>query len=90
MMAGFGAPWRNADHVVFGMGTEGAIELAERHGENASVIGRAMLPLREHRGGKPLPDPDGRAARLVDTFSRRDFPGTAPRIDSDGTVAPPT
>jgi uncharacterized membrane protein YphA (DoxX/SURF4 family) len=35
-----------------------------------------------------LTDPDGRAARLVDQFSQRDFPDTAPQIDSNGTVAP--
>ena len=39
--------------------------------------------------GQPLPDPDGRAAQLVDQFSRRDFPDTAPQIDPDGTVVPP-
>ncbi|WP_433362829.1 ABC transporter permease [Streptosporangium sp. CA-115845] len=46
LMDGFGAPYRNADHVVSELGTKAAIALAERHGQNASAIGRAMLPMR--------------------------------------------
>ena len=41
-----GAPYRNADHVASELGPKAAIALAERHGENASAIGRAMLPVR--------------------------------------------
>ena len=45
-MDGMGAPYRNADHVASELGTKAAIALAERHGENASAIGRAVLPVR--------------------------------------------
>jgi hypothetical protein len=57
--------------------------------DGSFIQGRLRSIHFEHKGGKPLPDPDGRAAQLVDQFSRRDFPDTAPQIDSDGTVAPP-
>ncbi|MGW1339969.1 ABC transporter permease [Kribbella sp. NPDC002412] len=53
LMDGFGAPFRNADHVVSKIGTNAAVELAERHGEDASVIGRALLLMRA--GGRPYP-----------------------------------
>lgn len=46
LMDGLGAPYRNADDVVSGLDTKAAIAVAERLGENASAIGRAMLPLR--------------------------------------------
>ncbi|AKU95742.1 ABC transporter, permease protein [Labilithrix luteola] len=50
LMDGFGAPYRNADHVVSKMGSEVGIALAERYGENASAIGRAMLLVRAGDG----------------------------------------
>ncbi|HEY6739563.1 MAG TPA: FtsX-like permease family protein, partial [Actinopolymorphaceae bacterium] len=43
-MASFGAPYRNADHVVTGLDTEAAIALTERLGEAASPLGHADLP----------------------------------------------
>jgi putative ABC transport system permease protein len=46
VMDGFGAPYRNADHVVSKLDTEAAVVLAERLGENASPIGRAELLMR--------------------------------------------
>jgi putative ABC transport system permease protein len=59
LMDGLGAPYRNADHVVSPVGwpaseldTEAVIAFAERHGENASAIGRATLPVRA--GGRRL------------------------------------
>ncbi len=39
--------------------------------------------------GRPLPDPDGTAARLVGAFGARDFPATAAVIAPDGTLSPP-
>nr|CAD91213.1 putative ABC transporter, Dbv18 [Nonomuraea gerenzanensis] len=45
-MAGFGAPFRNSDHVVSKLTNEDAFELVERHGANASPLGRAMLTVR--------------------------------------------
>lgn len=39
--------------------------------------------------GRPLPDPDGTAARLVGAFGARDFPATAAVIAADGTLTPP-
>ncbi|NUT44783.1 MAG: FtsX-like permease family protein [Thermoactinospora sp.] len=54
LMDGFGAPYRDADHVVSGLGAGEAIVLADRHGPNASPIGRAMLPMRA--GDRLFPD----------------------------------
>ncbi|GIJ63889.1 ABC transporter permease [Virgisporangium aurantiacum] len=53
LMDGFGAPFRNADHVVSGMGTAGTIALADRLGPNASPIGRAELLMRVDGGVLP-------------------------------------
>lgn len=39
--------------------------------------------------GAPLPDPDNRAAQLVDEFGQRDFPRAAPQISPDGTLSGP-
>lgn len=57
--------------------------------DGSFIQGRLRSVHFEYKAGKPLPDPDGRAAQLVDQFSQRDFPDTAPQIDSDGTIAPP-
>lgn len=43
----------------------------------------------DYEGGRPLPDPDVRASRLIDEFSQRDFPDSAPEIGSDGTLSLP-
>jgi putative ABC transport system permease protein len=53
LMDGFGAPFRNADHVVDGTRTEGAIALVERLGANAAPIGRAELTMRFDGGVLP-------------------------------------
>lgn len=42
----------------------------------------------EFEGGIPLPDPDERAARLVDEFGSRDFPDTAATVTPTGEVIP--
>lgn len=42
-----------------------------------------------YEDGRPLPDPEGRAARLVGEFGARDFPATAAVIAPDGTLTPP-
>ncbi|MFI6316956.1 ABC transporter permease [Nonomuraea sp. NPDC050556] len=59
LMDGLGVPYRNADHVVspvgwpsFELDTKDVIAYAERHGQNASAIGRATLPARA--GGRLL------------------------------------
>lgn len=54
LMAGFGAPYRNADHVVTGLGPKATIELAERLGKNVSVLGRAPMLMRA--GGRSFPE----------------------------------
>ncbi|MEV1179548.1 ABC transporter permease, partial [Nonomuraea sp. NPDC049784] len=52
LMEGFGAPYRNADHVVDAdhvddtLDTSVAIEIVERLGENASGLGLVLLPMR--------------------------------------------
>ncbi|MFD2351044.1 hypothetical protein ACFSTC_19515 [Nonomuraea ferruginea] len=69
LMDGLGAPYRNAEHVVSPEGwpsseldPEAVIAFTERHGENASAIGRATLPA--HAGGlAALGHDDGRADR---------------------------
>lgn len=43
----------------------------------------------EYDEGTPVPDPEARAARLVDEFSQRDFASTAPRISQDGKLDTP-
>jgi putative ABC transport system permease protein len=53
LMDGFGAPFRNADHVVDRVGTDGAIALVERLGPNAAPIGRALLTMRFDGGVLP-------------------------------------
>ncbi|MBW8871092.1 MAG: CapA family protein [Leifsonia sp.] len=53
------------------------------------VSGRMRSVHFEHSTGVPQPDPQNRAAQLVDDFSRRDLPKTAPTIAADGTIAPP-
>jgi RecA/RadA recombinase len=50
VMDGFGAPYRNADHVVSDVDRDAAIALAERLGDRAAAIGRVMLPV--HAGGR--------------------------------------
>jgi uncharacterized membrane protein YcfT len=59
------------------------------HPDGTFARGRMRSIHFAFEGGAPLPDPDGRAAALVDDFSRRDFPMTAPRIGEDGTLSPP-
>ncbi|GAA3067530.1 ABC transporter permease [Streptosporangium carneum] len=54
IMAGFGAPFRNSDYVVSKLRNEDAFKLVERHGENASPLGRAMLTVRA--GGRSYPE----------------------------------
>ncbi|MEU8251966.1 FtsX-like permease family protein [Nonomuraea sp. NPDC048916] len=61
LMDGLGAPYRNAEHVVSPEGwpsseldPEAVIAFTERHGENASAIGRATLPARA--GSRQLSD----------------------------------
>ncbi|TXK40051.1 ABC transporter permease [Nonomuraea sp. C10] len=61
LMDGLGAPYRNAEHVVSPEGwpsseldPEAVIAFTERHGENASAIGRATLPA--HAGSRKLSD----------------------------------
>ncbi|MBF8184569.1 FtsX-like permease family protein [Nonomuraea sp. K274] len=54
LMAGFGAPYRNADNVVTGLGPKAAIALGERLGENASVLGRVGLLMRA--GSRSFPE----------------------------------
>lgn len=53
LMDGLGVPYRNADHVVspvgwpsFELDTKDVIAYAERHGQNASAIGRAAVSAR--------------------------------------------
>ncbi|MFC5824680.1 ABC transporter permease [Nonomuraea insulae] len=53
LMDGFGAPFRNADHVITQLSMKEVIALAERYGENASVLGRGMMPMRA--GGHSFP-----------------------------------
>ena len=53
------------------------------------VDGRLRSVDFEYDDGRPVPDPTGRAASLVDRFGQRDFPGTAPSIDADGVLRPP-
>jgi len=50
LMDGFGAPYRNADHVVSRMRLDDTIALTERLGANAAPIGRAELPVRTDGG----------------------------------------
>jgi hypothetical protein len=57
--------------------------------DGSFIQGRLRSVHFEYEGGTPQPDPTGRAAQLVDEFSQRDFPDTAPRIDANGIVAPP-
>jgi putative ABC transport system permease protein len=45
LMDGFGAPFRGADHVVSRLSTNAMIDLVQRHGENASAIGRVTVPM---------------------------------------------
>ncbi|MFI6707753.1 ABC transporter permease [Nonomuraea sp. NPDC050478] len=61
LMDGLGAPYRNAEHVVSPEGWPSSeldpaavIAFTERHGENASAIGRATLPARA--GSRKLSD----------------------------------
>ncbi|MCS5717752.1 CapA family protein [Herbiconiux sp. CPCC 205763] len=81
----------------FGGGGVFGAEQATRYGvyldvslrsDGSFVRGRMQSVHFDHTGGSPQPDPDGRAAALVDEFSRRDFPTTAPRIEPDGSLAP--
>jgi hypothetical protein len=39
--------------------------------------------------GKPVTDPAGRAAGLVESVSGKDFPTTGARLDTDGKISPP-
>lgn len=59
------------------------------HSDGSFARGRMRSVHFAFDDGAPVPDPDGRAAALVDAFSRRDFPATAPRIAADGTLTPP-
>ncbi|WP_036958928.1 ABC transporter permease, partial [Promicromonospora kroppenstedtii] len=55
IMAGAGAPFAGADHVVTNLGTQNAITYAAQHGDEVAVLGSATLPLRagdEQAAGK--------------------------------------
>ncbi|MDA0632089.1 ABC transporter permease [Nonomuraea sp. MCN248] len=61
LMDGLGAPYRNAEHVVSPerwpsseLDPEAVIAFTERHGDDASAIGRATLPA--HAGSRQLSD----------------------------------
>jgi uncharacterized membrane protein YcfT/poly-gamma-glutamate capsule biosynthesis protein CapA/YwtB (metallophosphatase superfamily) len=59
-------------------------------GSDGSFLGGQLRSVHfDDEEGVPLPDPENRAARLVDTFSQRDFPTTAPRIDKSGLLSSP-
>lgn len=82
----------------FGGGGVFGAELETRYGvyleaslrkDGSFAHGRLRSVHFDFEDGRPLPDPRDRAAELVDAFSQRDFPGTAPRIDQDGTLSPP-
>jgi uncharacterized membrane protein YcfT len=82
----------------FGGGGVFGAETATRYGvyldatlhSDGSFLGGQLRSVRfDDKEGAPLPDPDNRAARLVDAFSQRDFPETAPRIGADGTLSGP-
>ena len=57
--------------------------------EGSVIDGRVRSVRFEHEDGRPVPDPEGRAAQLMDERGRRDFPRTAPPIDPDGRFTPP-
>ncbi|MFF1876283.1 CapA family protein [Leifsonia sp. NPDC058230] len=52
------------------------------------VRGALRSVIFDYQDGRPRPDPDSRAARLMDEFSQRDFPDTAPQIDAAGVLTP--
>jgi uncharacterized membrane protein YcfT len=82
----------------FGGGGVFGAEQATRYGvyldatlrpDGSFLRGKLQSVHFSHECGEPLPDPDLTAARLVDGFSHRDFPDTAPRISPDGTLRRP-
>ncbi len=82
----------------FGGGGVFGAEQATRHGvyldvslrpDGTFVRGRMLSVQFGYEDGRPLPDPGGRAARLVGEFSARDFPATAAVIGADGVLTAP-
>ena len=53
------------------------------------VVDATLRPTRQRKPGYVYRDVSGRAAVLVDSLGRLDFPGTAARIRADGTVLRP-
>lgn len=54
------------------------------------VASAELRSTRQTAPGRVAPDPTGRAARLVETLSRLDFPASAPRVADSGTLGRPT
>ena len=59
--------------------SRGAIACAT-FGADGSVVHASLRSTRQRRPGLVRPDPTGRAAALVDSLSRLDFPRTAARL----------
>lgn len=82
----------------FGGGGVFGAEAATRYGvyldatlssDGSFLRGQVRSVHFDDKEGKPMPDPDNRAAGLVDEFSKRDFPDTAVRISPEGFLAGP-
>ncbi|ROP66753.1 CapA family protein [Curtobacterium sp. PhB115] len=98
-----GTEWHAGKLIAYSLGNFGGggvfgAEQATRYGvylditldhDGSFVSGRLRSVTFEHADGRPVPDPSGRAAALVDRFGQRDFPTSAPTIDDAGVLAPP-
>lgn len=98
-----GMEFRDGRLIAYSLGNFGGggvfgAEPETRHGvylevtlgrEGAFVDGRLRSVTFDHEEGRPRPDPDQAAARLVAEFTKRDLGDAGARVDADGSVSPP-
>jgi poly-gamma-glutamate capsule biosynthesis protein CapA/YwtB (metallophosphatase superfamily) len=56
---------------------------------DGDFVSGQLISTNMNSAGKPVTDPAGRAAGLVESVSGKDFPTTGARLDTDGKISPP-
>jgi len=96
------AEWRGDALVLYSLGnllTNGPFSVAEPNGRGAvacaeiaptgHIVGGRIHSTRQVRPGALIADPEARAAWLIDSLGRLDFPSSGVRMDRDGVMTVP-